>query len=307
MSISLSSCGTITGIPAHGGGKRFAIEQELVASSARAAIKNMDLSALAGRRVALYVSVIGDQGSGVLSGGRYSIDALIRGEYQNLPKSITSYTYPEYLTTATTDTDGLSGTTVSTSTLNAPSFAENRQEGGNSRIGLGISGGNSGDYKNETLIQNPQDSLFLSRLIQTLLFLRGIEVVPNEIADCYLFVNIDVFGTIRSRTELHLLNQEKLAAETKLEYFAVDKNNNLLISPKSSSYSADYQENYLLWTGPIAKNKNIKEAEKLLVDFSDVAPYGKSQASSLENSFHQEEVNPENLPSDETLRARGMR
>ena len=44
----------------------------------------MDLSALAGRRVALYVSVIGDQGSGVLSGGRYSLDALIRGEYQNL-------------------------------------------------------------------------------------------------------------------------------------------------------------------------------------------------------------------------------
>ena len=132
-------------------------------------------------------------------------------------------------------------------------------------------------------------------------------MVPNEIADCYLFVNIDVFGTIRSRTELQLLNQEKLAAETKLEYFAVDKNNNLLISPKSSSYSADYQENYLLWTGPIAKNKNIKEAEKLLVDFSDVAPYGKSQASSLQNSFHQETTNTQNLPSDETLRARGIR
>ena len=90
MSISLSSCGTITGIPAHGeswattGVGLFFSQNPFTNPSARASIKNMDLSALTGRRVALYVSVIGDQGSGVLSGGRYSLDALIRGEYQNL-------------------------------------------------------------------------------------------------------------------------------------------------------------------------------------------------------------------------------
>lgn len=28
----LSACGTLTGIPSHGGGKRFAVEQELVAA-----------------------------------------------------------------------------------------------------------------------------------------------------------------------------------------------------------------------------------------------------------------------------------
>ncbi|RQK04601.1 adhesin, partial [Neisseria meningitidis] len=31
----LTACGTLTGIPAHGGGKRFAVEQELVAASSR--------------------------------------------------------------------------------------------------------------------------------------------------------------------------------------------------------------------------------------------------------------------------------
>ncbi len=36
----LSACGTLTGIPSHGGGKRFAVEQELVAASARAAVKD---------------------------------------------------------------------------------------------------------------------------------------------------------------------------------------------------------------------------------------------------------------------------
>lgn len=39
---------------------------------------------------------MGDQGSGTISGGRYSIDALIRGEYINAPHSETSYRYPRY-------------------------------------------------------------------------------------------------------------------------------------------------------------------------------------------------------------------
>ncbi|MEL0574497.1 adhesin, partial [Neisseria gonorrhoeae] len=52
----LTACGTLTGIPA-----------------------------LKGRKAALYVSVMGDQGSGNISGGRYSIDALIRGGYHNNP------------------------------------------------------------------------------------------------------------------------------------------------------------------------------------------------------------------------------
>ncbi|EMR8419144.1 TPA: adhesin MafA, partial [Neisseria gonorrhoeae] len=104
----LTACGTLTGIPAHGGGKRFAVEQELVAASSRAAVKEMDLSALKGRKAALYVSVMGDQGSGNISGGRYSIDALIRGGYHNNPDSATRYSYPAYDTTATTKSDALS-------------------------------------------------------------------------------------------------------------------------------------------------------------------------------------------------------
>lgn len=114
----LTACGTLTGIPSHGGGKRFAVEQELVTASARAAAKNMDLHNLQGRRVALYISTMGDQGSGTITGGRYSIDALIRGEYINTPDSTTRYTYPTYTTTATTESDGLTGNTTSTSLLN---------------------------------------------------------------------------------------------------------------------------------------------------------------------------------------------
>ena len=36
------------------------------------------------------------------------------------------------------------------------------------------------------------------------------EIVPSAYADTDVFVTVDVFGTIRSRTELHLYNAESL-------------------------------------------------------------------------------------------------
>ena len=270
----LTACGTLTGIPSRGGGKRFAVEQELVAASARAAAKDMDLRPLVGKRVAVHVAAMGDQGSGVLSGGRYSIDALIRGEYANTPDSRTEYAYPAYKTSATTEADGLSSSTVSTSVLNAPSSSRTRSRGSsrNGNIGLNING--MGDYRNETLTTNPRDATFLSSLIQTVFFLRGIEIVPDEYADTDVFVNVDVFGTIRSRTEMHLYNAETLKAQTKMEYFAVDRGSKrVILTPKTSAFEATYRENYALWTGPYKIHKGIKTADGLMVDFSDVAPY----------------------------------
>ncbi len=46
----LSGCGALTGIPGHGGGKRFAIEQEMVAAATRGAIKQIDLALIRGKR-----------------------------------------------------------------------------------------------------------------------------------------------------------------------------------------------------------------------------------------------------------------
>ena len=132
LALLLTACGTLTGIPSHGGGKRFAVEQELVTASARAAAKDMDLHHLQGRRVALYVSTMGDQGSGTITGGRYSVSALLRGEYTNIPDTLTSYAYPNYTTTATTTADTLSSNTQSTSVLNAPSHVRSKTGGASS-------------------------------------------------------------------------------------------------------------------------------------------------------------------------------
>lgn len=273
----LTGCGTITGLPSHGGGKRFAVEQELVAASSRAAVKNMDLSALQGRKVALFVSAMGDQGSGTLSGGRYSVDALIRGGYQSNPATETEYSYPAYDTTATTTADNITSVTGSTSVLNAPSHAKAVTKGSAAERSAKLAVNGNSEYRNETLITNPRDVSFLTGLVQTVFYLRGINVVAPESADTDVFVNVDVFGTIRSRTEFHVYNAETLKAQTKLEYFAVDRNSRkLLIKPTVSTFETQYQEKYAFWAGPYKVSKTLKPSDGLMVDFSDVTPYGTS-------------------------------
>ena len=69
-SLSLTGCGTLTGIPAHGGGKRFATEQRLVSASIRSALKDVDVTSLKGKRAALVFDIVADEGGGNMSGGR---------------------------------------------------------------------------------------------------------------------------------------------------------------------------------------------------------------------------------------------
>ena len=68
--LSLTGCGTLTGIPAHGGGKRFATEQRLVSASIRSALKDIDVTPLKGKRAALVFDIVADEGGGNMSGGR---------------------------------------------------------------------------------------------------------------------------------------------------------------------------------------------------------------------------------------------
>lgn len=297
----LTGCGTLTGLPGHGGGKRFAVEQELVAASSRAAVKDMDLSALQGRKVALYVSTMGDQGSGNITGGRYSIDALIRGGYQNNPDSSTQYGYPSYDTTATTTADSLSSITTSTSVLNAPASAHTKNSGRKGERSAGLAVNGNSDYRNETLITNPRDVSFLTNLVQTVFYLRGIEVVPPQYADTDVFVTVDVFGTIRSRTEFHVYNAETLKAQTKLEYFAVDRNTRkLIIKPASAAYETQYKEKYAFWVGPYKTSKTVKASDGLMVGFGDIEPYGSTTA---QNRPDFKQNNDANLDvSDEVIR-----
>jgi len=257
LSMALIGCGTFTGIPSHGGGKRFAVEQELVAATARSVIKDIDLSQLKGKKTALFIVSMGDQGSGSTFGGRASLNALLRGQHVNTPNSV----FPVINTTTTT------GTTV-TESGNVVNSPEETTGGGHSaEVGIIFNGISS--YKNNE-VSNPNDTRFLSAVIQEYLALQGVALTSPDNADYNIYINVDVFGTIRSRTDWLFKNNESLKAKTAIEVTVIDnKTNSVFISPQVSSYEAEYKENYFLWMGPTSTQKTLYKSDGLLTSFAE--------------------------------------
>lgn len=229
----LGGCGTFTGIPSHGGGKRFAVEQGLVAASARAAAKEVDITPLIGKRCALYVINMGDEGGGNLLGGRYEWQAAIRGEYINTPTVRTNYSYPVIPTTTTTETSDIVTTTMAENALNAPSASRQSTEGENWNAGGGLVYSGPGMYRAEAFI-NPLDAQFLRAVIHEAFMLKGVVIVPPERAEVDVYVTVDVFGTHRRRTELHAYNEEKLLAKTAFQVTAFDRERQVVLKPTVS-------------------------------------------------------------------------
>jgi hypothetical protein len=251
-SVALSACGSMTGIPGHGGGKRFAIEQELVAATARAAVKDLDVSTLNGRRVAIYVVGMGDQGVGNLMGGRYSVSGMIRGEHVSTPTN----DFPVIVANGNENV------------LNAA--RKTQGQGHRAEVGIGYNG--LGAFRTENVF-NPRDAQFLIAIVQESLVLRGVQVVEPAGAEFDVYVTVDVFGTIRSRHDWHLANQESLTAKTALEMTVIDRRSGYIaVPPQTTSYEAEYNEQYVLWAGPISKTKELRKSEPLLVDFTDMSP-----------------------------------
>lgn len=91
--ITMTGCGTLTGIPGHGGGKRFATEQQLVSASVRSTLLEIDVSALRGKKVALVFDFMSDEGGGQMVGGRASLGMLLSGASVVSPITTTSNTF----------------------------------------------------------------------------------------------------------------------------------------------------------------------------------------------------------------------
>ncbi|MDD2462384.1 MAG: hypothetical protein PHI97_00140 [Desulfobulbus sp.] len=274
LSTILVGCGAATGIPGHGGGKRFAVEQELVAAATRAAIKQIDLTTLKGKKVNLYVNAIGDTGAGNLTGGRFSIVSQLRGDYtQTAPVTETSL-YPRYTanTTSTTTTDSsTSNTSQSTDTINQyPYYKKTTQEGTGAVGQLGVEYKGLGAYHNSEEITS-NDLQYLSALMQTYFFLQGVYIVPPSEAEIDVYITVDVFGTVYTRVDWFLANNEILRAKTSLEVLAVDHySGELLMEPQVASSEATYNEQYILWAGPVNIRKSLKTADPLLADFTNI-------------------------------------
>jgi hypothetical protein len=264
-----SGCYTFTGIPSHGGGKRFAIEQELISASARAVAKDIDVTELLGKKCALYVISIGDEGSGNLLGGRFNWRAAIQGDYTNAPATRSSY--PVVDTVTTTTTGGVVTTTDAENALNAPNRTNN--DGARTGASVGATFQGAPDYRAEPFI-NPRDVQFLNAALHEAFVLRGVIIVAPERADIDVYVTVDVFGTHRSRSDFIVYNKESLRAKTALQVTAFDRERKPMLSPRTSSFEAEYVENYVLWMGPTSTSKLLRRSDSLLVDFSTMPAAG---------------------------------
>ncbi len=158
LALSLTACGTLTGIPAHGGGKRYAEEQRLVSASIRSALKDIDVSPLKGKRAALVFDIVADEGGGNMSGGRISPSMLFSVGSMVSPVTSTSSAFQifnlaeggnNYSSTSGGSNNSASTVTVSngsgTNTANANSSGTNtsttNSSGSNTSAGTNASSG----------------------------------------------------------------------------------------------------------------------------------------------------------------------
>ncbi len=287
-----SGCGSLTGIPGHGGGKRFAVEQELVAAATRATIKQIDLSALKGKRVNIFVNSIGDTGAGSLLGGRFSLVSQVRGDYIQTPSVTEKSLYPRYTSTSSSSSgtntfsgganssSSTRGTTSTETLLGSPEKKTSQQKGSGGEMQVGVEYKGLGAYQNSDEISS-DDLQYLSGLLETYFFLQGVHVVPPSEAEIDVYITVDVFGTVRTRVEWFLANNEILRAKTALEIMAIEHDSGkLVMPPQSSSIEAEYNEQYILWAGPVIITKYLHKSEPLLSDFTEsseiAAPAGES-------------------------------
>lgn len=272
--LMLSGCGSLTGIPGHGGGKRFAIEQELVAATTRATIQQIDLTSIKGKKVNLFVNAIGDTGTGNLLGGRLSVVSQLRGDYIHSPAVTERSVYPRYSSStsssSTTGSTSTSGTSTTDTLLGSPEYTLSQQKGGGSEMQVGVEYNGLGSYQNSEEISS-NDLQYLSGLLQTYLFLQGVYVVPPSEAEVDVYVTVDVFGTVRTRVDWFFANNEILRAKTNLEVMAIDhQTGQLIMPPQSAASEAEYNEQYVLWAGPVTIKKYLKPGEGLLSDFTNI-------------------------------------
>jgi len=262
--IILSSCGTITGIPSHGGGKKYAVEQEMISSTAYAVAENINLKDLKGKSVRLFFASIGDQGAGNLNGGRLTLSGLISGISSKQPEITTYNNLPQVKSSGTVTTGNTSTITSSTNVLEYPEKTITQESGEGYGASAGMKYDGLGAYNNGMIITNPVDTEYLSAVIQSHFVKNGINLVSSD-SDVNVYITVDVFGTIRSRTDWLLFNKEQLTAKTAIQVDIFNAKDRILIGKTQSiSYEATYNENYILWTGPYKIDKSMHQSEGIL-------------------------------------------
>lgn len=196
-------------------------------------------------------------------------------------------------TSATNSTNNSTGNSQSTTTTTSSNSGTNRNSGGHNSQRQEVTPSPTesttrtegtkrehtatlayrglGDYQNFPVPKS--DASLLMGLVRTYMLLNGVTpTAPNDPnAEVLVYVTVDIFGTVRSRFDVLLYNNETVKAETSFEIMAFDRDGkNLLMRPQVSNREAQYQEHYLLWAGPISTKERVYQGQGLLVDFTKV-------------------------------------
>ena len=127
-----------------------------------------------------------------------------------------------------------------------------------------------GEYQNFPVPKS--DASLLMGLVRNYMLLNGVTpTTPNDpTAEALVYVTVDIFGTVRSRFDAILYNNETVKAETSFEIMAFDRQGKNILKPQVSNAEAQYREHYLLWAGPLTTNEKVYQGQGLLVDFTKV-------------------------------------
>lgn len=118
----------------------------------------------------------------------------------------------------------------------------------------------------------------MTAILQEYLSSQGARITSSDRAEVIVYVKVDVFGTIRSRTDFYLYNEESLKAETSMEISAYDTlTGEVVLKPQVVSYEGEYKEHYLFWMGPTKVNMEIRKIDGLLVDFEGLKYYSEDK------------------------------
>lgn len=158
-----------------------------------------------------------------------------------------------------------------------PEESRTQTKGTGYRATYGVDYRGQGAYSNFNVPVS--DVGILQSIIRTYFYLNDVKVTTdpnNPRIDAIVNINIDVFGSIRSRLDTVLYNKESVKVQTVLEVMAINyRDHTLMMIPQTGSYEAKYDEKYAFWIGPLNhKNKRITHnsmADPMLVSFADVA------------------------------------
>ncbi len=85
-----------------------------------------------------------------------------------------------------------------------------------------------------------------------------------------------------------MAKNEILREKTHVEVIAIDHaSGQLIMPPQSAGSEAEYNEQYVLWAGPVSITKYLKPGDGLLTDFTDLSD---GQVSVSEVKTQEEEV-----------------